>query len=135
MDDSFKILKKSPKLLPYTPVLGRRPHLGRGKVYKSLLNLARSKSIQGLQQLIDIASNEETDVRVRVVAWGMVLDRAWGKPKENADDTATAPPPDLTVLNREELQQLVSLTQKIKNASPVITDPDDSDDEHITVDM
>ena len=63
--------------------------------------------------LIDIVEDEGNDPRVRTVAIGMILERAWGKPKEQQDDKASGPP-DLGALNAADLAELRRIAGKMR---------------------
>lgn len=84
--------------------------------------LARENSPLAMQQIIDIAADPQNDPRVRVVAWDIVLTRAWGKPREQAPEEAAKAPIDLSRLNAKELQALKRLTAKMRG-EPVAEEP------------
>ena len=60
---------------------------GKGGTYYEMMRLARQFTPQATKILIDIASGPSEEARSRIVAIGMLFDRAWGKPKD--DDPAT----------------------------------------------
>ena len=78
-----------------------------------VLGLARNYSPQATSHLIDIIQDTDNDPRVRTVAIGMILERAWGKPKEVQDDKA-AGPPDLGALNAADLAELRRISAKMR---------------------
>jgi hypothetical protein len=45
------------------------------------MEIARTNSIEGLFKVIYIANNDP-DAMVRLTAWKVVFERAWGKPKQ-----------------------------------------------------
>ena len=55
---------------------------GKGGTYYEMMRLARQFTPQATQILIDIASDPGEEARSRIVAIGMLYDRAWGKPKD-----------------------------------------------------
>jgi hypothetical protein len=55
---------------------------GKGGTYYEMMRLARQLTPQATQILIDIASDPSEEARSRIVAIGMLYDRAWGKPKD-----------------------------------------------------
>lgn len=54
--------------------------LGNHKNYRAVLKLARANSVPAMQTIIDLLKDE--DPRMRLQAATVILDRAWGKPKE-----------------------------------------------------
>jgi hypothetical protein len=76
--------------------------------------LAREFTPEATRYLIEIAADKGEDTRNRIVAMSMLLDRAWGKPKEfdpNAEKPVT--PIDVSRLTdnqREQLRELLRLT-------------------------
>jgi len=87
---------------------------GKGGAYYEMMRLARHFTPQATQYLIDIASDLGEETRNRLVAMSMLLDRAWGKPKEfdpNAEKPATAIDVSrLTADQRQKLRELLQLT-------------------------
>jgi hypothetical protein len=55
---------------------------GKGGAYYEMMRLARQFSPEATQILIDIARDPSEDSRNKIVAIGMLYDRAWGKAKE-----------------------------------------------------
>jgi hypothetical protein len=55
---------------------------GKGGTYYEMMRLARQFTPQATQILIDIGSDPGEEARSRIVAIGMLYDRAWGKPKD-----------------------------------------------------
>jgi hypothetical protein len=55
--------------------------VGSAKGYKRVLHLARKNSPEAMQTIIDCL--KDNDARVRMTAATVILDRAWGKPKEH----------------------------------------------------
>lgn len=87
---------------------------GKGEPYRKLTALAREQSPEGMKQIIEIACDYQNDPRVRLVAWDIVLTRAWGKPREAAPDDAAKAPLNLSNLNAKELQTLKRLSAKMR---------------------
>jgi hypothetical protein len=87
---------------------------GKGGAYYEMMRLARHFTPQATQYLIDIASDLGEETRNRLVAMSMLLDRAWGKPKEfdpNAEKPTTAIDLSrLTADQRQQLRELLRLT-------------------------
>jgi hypothetical protein len=63
---------------------------GKGGLYHEMQRLAREFTPRATEILRDIANDPGEDSRNRIVAIGMLFDRAWGKPKEY-DATAEKP--------------------------------------------
>ena len=122
---------RPPGLVPWRPGISGNPS-GSSKMQRELVAFCRAKSIEGYEQVIDIASDPENDPRVRVVAWGMVFDRAWGKPKEQKDDDKDRPAPDFSRLSAKQLAQLKAITAILKGGTegetpdpaPIQAEPD-----------
>ena len=55
---------------------------GRGGTYHAMMRLARQFSPEATQILIDIARDPSEESRNKIVAIGMLYDRAWGKARE-----------------------------------------------------
>jgi hypothetical protein len=55
---------------------------GKGGLYHEMVRLAREFTPDATRYLIEIAADKGEDARNRIVAMQMVLERAWGKPKE-----------------------------------------------------
>lgn len=66
--------------------------------------LAREKSVHALARLAEMMDSD--DERVATVACNSVLDRAFGKPKEQKTEDSQAPRPDLSQLAPHELAAL-----------------------------
>jgi hypothetical protein len=61
---------------------------GKGGLYHEMQRLARDFTPQGALILRGIASDPNEDSRNRIVAIGMLLDRAWGKVPDHFDPAA-----------------------------------------------
>ena len=71
--------------------------------------LARQFTPQARQILIDIANDPGEEARTRIVAIGMLYDRAWGKPKDYdpvTDKEETRPRFDPSRYTPEQLTEL-----------------------------
>jgi hypothetical protein len=76
--------------LPGTTPTGARPWRkgqvpnpsGKGGAYHEMQRLAREYTPRGTEILREIADDPNEDSRNRIVAIGMLFDRAWGKPRE-----------------------------------------------------
>jgi hypothetical protein len=88
---------------------GQAPNpTGKGGLYHKMRRLAREFTPRATEILRGIADDPNEDSRNRIVAVGMLYDRAWGKPKDY--DPATEPEPkrgrswDPTKYTLEELE-------------------------------
>jgi hypothetical protein len=75
---------------------------GRTSAYAEMQRLARENTPEAAQILIDIMRNPEEDSRNRIVAIGMLFDRAWGRAKEMPEKH---PKEVLADMSDEELAQ------------------------------
>ena len=107
----------SPRRKPLPPALAAnrwRPGQsgnpgGKGGTYYEMMRLARQFTPQATQILIDIASDPSEEVRSRIVAIGMLYDRAWGKPKDYdpaADKEEIRPRFDPSLYTPEQLTEI-----------------------------
>jgi hypothetical protein len=76
--------------------------------------LAREFTPEATKYLIEIAADKNEDSRNRIVAMSMLLDRAWGKPKEydplsEPQETGRFDPALLTPEQREVVHQAMLL--------------------------
>jgi len=82
---------------------------GKGGTYYEMMRLARQFTPQATQILIDIASDPGEEARSRIVAIGMLYDRAWGKPKDYdpvTDKEETRPRFDPSRYTPEQLTEI-----------------------------
>jgi hypothetical protein len=85
---------------------------GKGGAYAECLRLARDASPRAVHRLIELMDSE--DERVAAVAANSILDRAFGKPKEQPKDAPDdSPNLDLSTLGPGELDQLARLVAKV----------------------
>src|SRR5262245_56268220 len=107
----------SPRKKPLPPALAAnlwRPGQsgnpgGKGGTYYEMMRLARQFTPQATQILIDIASDLGEEARNRIVAIGMLYDRAWGKPKDYdpvADKEEIEPRFDPSLYTPEQLAEI-----------------------------
>ena len=78
------------------------------KLYAEVQEIYRECSPAAAKEMCRLALEAE-DERVRSVCAGMVMDRAWGKPKEydpNAEAPKQAPPFDPSLYSIEELRRM-----------------------------
>ena len=78
------------------------------KLYAEVQKIYRECSPAAAREMCRLALEAE-DERVRSVCAGMVMDRAWGKPKEydpNAEAPKQAPPFDPSLYSIEELRRM-----------------------------
>jgi hypothetical protein len=82
---------------------------GKGGDYHEMQRLAREFTPRATEILRDIANDPSEDSRNRIVAIGMLYDRAWGKPKEYdpAEDREVIRPRfDPSLYTPEQLAQI-----------------------------
>jgi len=78
------------------------------KLFAEVQKIYRECSPAAAREMCRLALEAE-DERVRSVCAGMVMDRAWGKPKEydpNAEAPKQAPPFDPSLYSTEELRRM-----------------------------
>jgi hypothetical protein len=71
---------------------------------------------------------EAEDERVRSVCLGMVMDRAWGRPKEydpNAESAKKAPPFDPSLYTTEELRRMQDVMLMIARRQGLVPEEED----------
>lgn len=105
---------RTAQLIPYQfkPGSSGNP-TGNNGLYGVVMSLSRNYSPIAVQQLIDIISDTDNDPRVRTVAIGMILERAWGKPKEAQEDKQDGAP-DLGALSAADLAALRRIAGKMR---------------------
>jgi hypothetical protein len=129
MDKALSTPKGSPrkKLLPpalaanvWKPGQSGNPG-GKGGAYYEMQRLAREFTPEAARYLIAIAADKGEDTRNRIVAMSMLLDRAWGKPKEydpnSEKPTAALDVGRLTADQRQQLRELVRLASATDQVS------------------
>jgi hypothetical protein len=92
---------------------------GKGGTYYAMMRLARQFSPEATQILIDIARDPSEESRNKIVAIGMLYDRAWGKPKDY--DPATDKEPirprfDPSLYTPEQLAQIETTLRMVAAA-------------------
>ena len=78
------------------------------KLFAEVQKIYRECSLAAAKEMCRLALEAE-DERVRSVCAGMVMDRAWGKPKEydpNAEAPKRAPPFDPSLYTTDELRRM-----------------------------
>jgi hypothetical protein len=94
---------------PPAPTRGRPDDRERSvKLFAEVQKIYRECSPAAAREMCRLALEAE-DERVRSVCAGMVMDRAWGKPKEydpNAEAAKQAPPFDPSLYSTEELRRM-----------------------------
>ena len=98
---------------PWQPGASANPG-GKGGLYHEMQRLAREFTPEATKYLIEIAADKNEDSRNRIVAMSMLLDRAWGKPKEydplsEAQETGRFDPALLTPEQRQVVRQAMLL--------------------------
>jgi hypothetical protein len=86
-----------------------------------MMRLARQFTPEATQILIDIVRDPSEDSRNKIVAVGMLYERAWGKPKEYDPSTDREPKAglDLSHLSPEQRQQLREMVELAVVRDPV----------------
>lgn len=92
-------------------------------LYGECMKYAREYSPEGIKHLIEIIEDQDNDPRVRTVAIGMILERAWGKPKEIQDDK-DKPALDLSRLKASDLQALRGIAERLRGQDTPQTAPE-----------
>jgi hypothetical protein len=93
-------------LKPFQPGQTGNPS-GRSKRFYEVQVAAREASPQALQKLVELMASD--DERVAIIAANSVLDRAFGKPKEQKTDDNQQVRPNLSALAPDMLAQLRSI--------------------------
>lgn len=88
---------------------------GRSKRFFEVQSLAREGSPKSMLRLLQLV--ESDDERVAIIASNSVLDRAFGKPKEQKTDENQQVKPDLSALDPADLAQLRLLMAKLALAA------------------
>ena len=95
---------------------GQAPNpTGKGGDYHEMQRLAREFTPRATEILRDIANDPSEDSRNRIVAIGMLYDRAWGKPKEydpaaeKPEDKGTFNPRDFSPQELTEIERVLRL--------------------------
>jgi hypothetical protein len=94
---------------------------GKGGTFYEMMRLARQFTPEATQILIDIVRDPSEDSRNKIVAVGMLYERAWGKPKEYDPSTDREPKAglDLSHLSPEQRQQLREMVELAVVRDPV----------------
>jgi len=109
-------------LTPWKPGQSGNPN-GHGTAAMKLAAYVRSLAGQDgkvyLDILHDIAAKPHKDVKTRITALGMLLDRGWGKPKEHIQlegslSSLTLTPEAVAKLSDAELAQAVSVVLRLR---------------------
>jgi hypothetical protein len=98
---------------------------GKGGTYYEMMRLARQFTPQATQILIDIASDPGEEARSRIVAIGMLYDRAWGKPKDYdpaTDKEEIRPRFDPRLYTPEQLSQIEAVLRMVAAAQQAETE-------------
>ncbi len=109
------------KLIPWAKGQSGNPG-GRSRVFFEVQNAARELSLSALNKLGELI--ESPDERVAIIAANSVLDRAFGKPKEQKTEDNQSPRPDLSSLAPHELAALriamAALAREASKAQDVV---------------
>jgi hypothetical protein len=84
-----------------------------------MMRLARQFSPEATQILIDIARDPSEESRNKIVAIGMLYDRAWGKAREHdpsEDKEEIRPRFDPSLFTREQLAQIETTLRMVAAA-------------------
>ena len=96
-------------LTPFRPGEGQRVGYRKPSNYVETLHLARKSSPAAMRTLINCLDNP--DPRTAVVAANSILERAWGKPREQKPEEHREASIDLSTLTNAELALLVKLVE------------------------
>jgi hypothetical protein len=93
---------------------------GNDGTYYAMMRLARQFSPEATQILIDIAKDPSEESRNKIVAIGMLYDRAWGKareydPSQNKEEEIR-PRFDPSLFSREQLVQIETTLRMVATA-------------------
>src|SRR6202048_1710354 len=97
------------------------------KLYAEVQKIYRECSPAAAKEMCRLALEAE-DERVRSVCAGMVLERAWGRPREydpNAEAPKKAPPFDPSLYSVEELKQMQAVMLMIARREGLIPQEED----------
>lgn len=83
---------------------------GRPKALQEVEEAARQHTPAAMEALVSIAKNEEAPPAARVSAASVLLDRAWGKPRQDMRVERVAD--DFEEMSDEELRELVRVRQE-----------------------
>jgi hypothetical protein len=108
-------------LAPDRPLRFARDDRARSvKLFAEVQQIYRECSPAAAKEMCRLALEAE-DERVRSVCAGMVMDRAWGRPKEydpNAEAPKKPPPFDPSLYTTDELRQMQAVMLMIANQCP-----------------
>src|SRR6266446_3264701 len=101
-----------------------KPHQ---KYWAEVVDIYRAGSPDAAKELVRLATEAE-DERVRSVCAGMVMDRAWGRPKEydpNAEEAKKPPPFDPSLYTTEELRRMQEVMMMIARRQGLLPPEED----------
>jgi hypothetical protein len=96
-------------LMPFQRGEGQRVGYQKPAEYSATLSLARKSSVEAMNCLIRHLHHE--DARIAVVAANSILERAWGKPREQKPEEQYQASIDLSALTDGELALLLKLVE------------------------
>lgn len=102
------------RLHPFVPGKSGNP-TGRSRRFHEVQLAAREASPEAIAALVELVNSD--DERVRIIAANSILDRAFGKPKEQKDDSNQALKPNLSALSSVELATLRGILARMAGAS------------------
>lgn len=94
---------------------------GRSRRFHEVQAAAQDKSVQAIEKLTVLM--DSTDERVSIIACNSILDRAFGKPKEQKTEDSQGLRPDLSALSPDDLATVRRIMAKLAGAAA--TEPDD----------
>src|SRR5438309_6248105 len=100
-----------------------KPH---GNYWSEILDIYRARSPEAARELVRLSTQAE-DERVRSVCCGMVMDRAWGKPRDydpNAEGPKKPPPFDPKLYTTEELRRMQEVMMMIAVRQGLVPEED-----------
>jgi hypothetical protein len=108
-------------LTPFNKGEGQRPGYQKPLTMIETLQLARKHSPDAMRTLIRNLDHE--DGRISTMAASLILERAWGKPREAKPEEQHEARIDLTQLTRAELDILLHLVQSDRLREAPVADP------------
>ena len=87
----------------------RRNASGRPKIYRTVVDLARKRTVRALKTLTEIMEDATADAGARVKAASVLLDRGWGKAPQTLNiNTAQKKPREMSL---EEIERRLAELQ------------------------
>lgn len=100
---------------------------GYSGLYGEVRRMCRNFTPEGVLILQAIARDASADDRARIVAVQTILDRGWGKVKEQPEEQRERPPIDMGALSDSELELMEKLFTKALGEDAVLHDDPEED--------